>query len=53
MPVGQRNAATLISGKHRAELVADPTLGAGNFLHRIVASADRVLDQPIVWTDRP
>jgi acyl-CoA synthetase (AMP-forming)/AMP-acid ligase II len=53
MPVAQRTAATLISGKHRTELVADATLGAGNFLHRITASSGRVLDQPIVWTDRP
>ncbi|MFL5345029.1 MAG: class I adenylate-forming enzyme family protein [Hyalangium sp.] len=53
MTVRQRSASTLISGKHRAELVADPTLGAGNFFHRIATSPDRVVDQPIVWTDRP
>lgn len=43
----------MVSGAHRARLAADAALGAGNFLHRIVASADRVLDQPVVWVDRP
>jgi len=47
-----QHSSTLISPRQRAKLAADLSIGAGNFLHKLVSTADRALDAPLVWLDR-
>jgi acyl-coenzyme A synthetase/AMP-(fatty) acid ligase len=41
----------MIPGQQRALIAADRTIGAGNFLHRIL-TYERDLDEPVFWLDR-